>query len=74
MIVLYSGRIVIERLSLAENWRAKYRIPGIEPLIVDLCTPDVREAYIRAQYHYLAIRQKQPIEKIETEYHGKAKC
>jgi len=74
MIVLYSGRIVIERLSLSQNWRAKYRIPGIEPLIIDLYTPDVREAYIRAQYHYMSLRQNQPIEEIEAQFHEKAKC
>ena len=65
MITLYNGRIIVERLSLSANWRAKFRIPGIEPTIIDLCTPDVREAYIRAQYHYLALRKKQQIEKIE---------
>jgi len=74
MIVLYSGRIIVERLSLSTNWRARYRIPGIDPTIIDLCTPDVREAYIRAQYHYLALRQKQPIEVIESQFHEKAKC
>jgi len=74
MITLYNGRIIVERLSLSANWRARYRIPGIDPTIIDLCTPDVREAYIRAQYHYLALRQKQPIEVIENQFHNKAKC
>ena len=74
MIVLYSGRVIVERLKLSENWRAKIRLPGRPETIIDLCTPDVREAYIRAQYHYLALRKKQPIEVIENEYYQKAKC
>ena len=74
MIVLYSGRVIIERLRLSANWRAKIRLPGRPETILDLCTPDVREAYIRAQYHYLALRKNQPIEEIETEFYGKAKC
>ena len=74
MIVLYSGRVIVERLRLSDNWRAKFRLPGRPETILDLCTPDVREAYIRAQYHYLALRKNQPIEEIESEFHGKAKC
>jgi len=66
MIVLYSGRVIVERLRLSDNWRAKIRLPGRAETIIDLCTPDVREAYIRAQYHYLALRKNQPIEEIES--------
>jgi hypothetical protein len=74
MITLYNGRIIVERLSLSANWRARYRIPGIDPTIIDLRTSDVREAYIRAQYHYLALRQKEPFEVIENQFHDIAKC
>ena len=64
MISLYNGRIIVERRTLAENWRAKFRIPGLPETIIDLCTPNVQDAYIRAQYHYLALRKNQPIEEM----------
>jgi hypothetical protein len=74
MISLYNGRIIVERRLLSENWRAKFRLPNRDETIIDLCTPDVREAYIRAQYHYVALLNNEPFEKIEETLNKKAKC
>jgi len=74
MISLYNGRIIVERRTLSENWRAKFRLPHRDEIIIDLCTPDVREAYIRAQYHYVALLNNEPFEKIEETFNKKAKC
>jgi len=74
MISLYNGRIIVERRTLSENWRAKFRLPHRDETIIDLCTPDVREAYIRAQYHYVALLHNEPFEKIEETLNKKVKC
>lgn len=74
MINLYSGRVIIERRKLSENWSAKFKVPKRPELTIDLCTPDIREAYIRAQYHYLALHQNQPVEQVEEELKGQVKC
>ena len=74
MINLYNGRLVIERRSLADNWRAVLRMPKDVERIYDLGTPDVREAFIRGQYHYMALHKKQPVEEVVAAYHHKAKC
>jgi hypothetical protein len=62
MIRLYNGRLIIERLKLSDNWQATYKLPNSEQITIDLCTPDIRQAFVRAQYHYLALRDKQPVE------------
>jgi hypothetical protein len=47
MIRLYNGRLIIERLKLSDNWQAKYKLPNSEQLTIDLCTPDIRQAFVR---------------------------
>lgn len=74
MITLYAGRLVIERRRLSENWRATIRLAGAPERNIDLCTPDVREAFIRAQHHYLALRNGQTFEEVQEEHRGKVKC
>jgi len=74
MITLYGGRLILERRKLSENWRAIINIPGLDQHTIDLCTPDLREAFIRGQYHYIALRNRQPVEEIIEIYHHKAKC
>lgn len=74
MIVLYGGRLIVERRKLSENWRGKFRLPRDKERIIDLGTPDVREAFIRAQYHYMALKSVQPVEEVAAAYHDKAKC
>ena len=68
MISFYHGRLLIDRRSLSENWRAIIRLPRMDRVEIDLCTPDMREAYLRAQYHYLALRMQQPIEEVKELY------
>jgi hypothetical protein len=74
MIVLYGGRLVIERRKLSENWRGIFKMPRDQERIIDLGTPDVREAFIRGQYHYMALHRKQPVEEVAAVFHDKAKC
>lgn len=74
MISFYHGRLLIDRRSLSENWRAIIRLPRMDRVEIDLCTPDMREAYLRAQYHYLALRMQQPIEEVKELYRRKAVC
>jgi hypothetical protein len=74
VISFYHGRLQIDRRSLCENWRAIVRMPRSDQIEIDLGTPDMREAHLRAQYHYLALRMKQPIEEVKEIYRKKAAC
>jgi hypothetical protein len=74
MICLYNGRLIIERLKLSDNWQATYKLPNSEQITIDLCTPDIRQAFVRAQYHYLALRDKQPVEQVQEAINAKARC
>jgi len=74
MITLYAGRLVIERRRLSENWQATIRLAGAPERHIDLCTPDVREAFIRAQHHYMALRNGQTFDEVQEEHRGKVKC
>lgn len=74
MITLYGGRLVIQRLSLAENWQATVKLPLHEKRRIDLMTPDVTQAYIRAQYHYLALRDSLPVEEVEAIQSQQRRC
>jgi len=74
MINLYNGRLIIERRKLCENWRAKYKLPNLQECTIDLRTKDVREAFIQAQYHYLALRNNQSVVDVEESFNGKRKC
>jgi hypothetical protein len=73
MIRLYNGRLIIERLKLSDNWQATYKLPNSEQITIDLCTPDIRQAFVRAQYHYLALRNKQPVEQAQEVINAKAR-
>ena len=74
MINLYNGRVIIQRNSLAENWTARIKLPNCEPVIIDLDTPDLRKAFIYAQYNYLSLYSNKSIAEIEESYQGKPKC
>lgn len=74
MISFYHNRLLLDRRSLCENWRATVRLPHMDPVEIDLGTPEMREAYLRAQYHYLALRTKQPVEEVAEVYRHKAMC
>jgi hypothetical protein len=74
MIVLYNGRLVIERKKLSKNWQANYKIPNTEERIIDLCTNNVQEAFITAQYNYFAIRDNKTYEEVVESFVGKLKC
>lgn len=74
MINLYNGRIIIQRHSLAKNWSARIKLPNCEPVMIDLGTPDLRAAFICAQYNYLALYSGKSIEEIEVSYQGKPNC
>ena len=74
MICLYNGRLIIERLTLRDNWRGKYKFPNSDLVVIDLCTPDIRQAFVRAQYHYVALRDKQPVEQVQEVIDAKARC
>lgn len=74
MIVLYGGRLVLERRSLSQNWKATLKIPAKGKVTIDLGTPDVREAFIRGQNHYLAVRTDRSVQEIEEETSSVTKC
>jgi uncharacterized protein involved in tellurium resistance len=74
MINLYNGRVVIQRNSLAENWTVRIKLPNQEPVTIDLGTPNLRGAFICAQYNYLALYSGKSVEEIRESYQGKAKC
>ena len=74
MIVLYGGRLVLERRRLTENWKATLKIPTKGKVTVDLGTSDVRQAFIRGQHHYLAVRTDRTVEDIEQEAMATTKC
>jgi len=74
MICLRNGRLIIERLKLSENWSARYKFPGTDAIVIDLCTPDIRQAFVRAQYHYIALRDKLPVEQAREAIDAKARC
>jgi hypothetical protein len=74
MINLYNGRLIIQRRKLCENWRAKYNLPNQKEHIIDLLTKDIREAFIQAQYHYIALRSNQSFVDVEESFNGKRKC
>lgn len=74
MIVLYGGRLVIQRRLLSENWKATIKVPTKNKAMIDLGTPDVREAFIRAQNHYLALRTNRAVAEVENEAISTIKC
>jgi len=74
MINLYNGRVIVQRNSLAENWTVRIKLPNCEPVTIDLGTPDLRAAFICAQYNYLALYSGKSVEEIKESYQGKAKC
>ncbi len=74
MIVLYNGRLVIERKKLSKNWHAIYKVPNTEERTIDLCTNNVQEAFITAQYNYFAIRDGKTYEEVAESFVGKLKC
>lgn len=74
MIVLYNGRLVIERKKLSKNWHANLKVPNTEERTIDLHTHNVQEAYIAAQYNYFAIRDNKTYEEIAESFAGKPKC
>lgn len=74
MITLYGGRMVLERRNLMENWHATIKLPLHDKRQVDLKTPDVRQAYIRAQYHYIALRDRVSLEEVEAEQSRHPRC
>ena len=74
MIVLYNGRLVIERKKLSKNWHAIYKVPNTEERTIDLCTNNVQEAFITAQYNYFAIRDGKTYEEVVESFVGKLKC
>lgn len=74
MIVLYNGRLVIERKKLSKNWQANYKVPNTEERTIDLCTHNVQEAFITAQYNYFAIRDNKTYEEVAESFVGKLKC
>lgn len=73
MIVLYGGRVTIFRYKLSENWQLKLKLPGTVKEY-DLATPDIREAFIRGQYHYMAWKHKISFEEEVEQHVGKRKC
>ncbi len=74
MIVLYNGRLVIERKKLSKNWHAIYKVPNTDERTIDLCTNNVQEAFITAQYNYFAIRDDKTYEEVAESFVGKLKC
>lgn len=74
MIVLYGGRLVLERRNLIEKWQVTIKVPLAGKRNIDLDTYDVREAFIRAQYHYMALKKNASYEEIEEEEKNELKC
>ena len=76
MIHLFNGRLILERRSLAENWRCRVRIgPNPEQQIeVDLHTPDLRTAFIRSNNIYQAFRAGKKLEPLEDPVRTGLRC
>lgn len=74
MIVLYGGRVVLERRSLVATWEATIKMPTQGKRLIDLDTFDINEAYIRAQYHYLALKKNLTFEQVKEQEQHQAKC
>ena len=74
MIHLFNNRLILERRKLSENWRCRVRL-GAKPeqqIEVDLHTPDLRTAFIRANNIYIAFRKGQKLQPLdEPELTGK---
>jgi hypothetical protein len=67
VIHLFNNRLILERRKLTENWRCRVRLgPKPEQQIeVDLKTPDLRTAFIRANNIYQAFRKGDRLQPLE---------
>lgn len=66
--------MVLERRNLVENWHATIKLPLQDKRQVDLMTPELRQAFIRAQYHYIALRDHLTVAEVETEQNQHPRC
>ncbi len=67
MINLFNGRVVLERRTLVENWRAKVKLPkqGGAQITIDLQTTDLKLAFVRAQNIYRCLRKGEPLAELD---------
>jgi hypothetical protein len=67
VINLFNGRVVLERRTLVENWRAKVKLPkqGGAQITIDLQTTDLKLAFVRAQNIYRCLRKGEPLEELD---------
>jgi hypothetical protein len=59
MINLFNGRVVLERRTLVENWRAKVKLPKQNgaSVVIDLQTTELKLAFVRAQNIYRCLKK-----------------
>jgi len=67
MINLFNGRVVLERRTLVENWRAKVKLPkqGGAFVVIDLQTTHLKTAFIRAHNIYQSIKKGQEYKQLD---------
>ena len=67
MINLFNGRVVLERRTLVENWRAKVKLPkqGGAFVVIDLQTANLKTAFVRAHNIYQSIKKGQQYEHLD---------
>lgn len=67
MINLFNGRVVLERRTLVENWRAKVKLPkqGGNFIVIDLQTTHLKTAFVRAHNIYQSIKKGENYESLD---------
>jgi hypothetical protein len=73
VIILYGGRLTLERRSLIENWHALLRFPALDERI-DLKTKSLNEAFFLGSCHYQAVRKSQPFDQVVKEHRSSPQC
>lgn len=76
MINLFNGRVVLERRTLVENWRAKVKLPkqGGATVVIDLQTTHLKTAFVRAHNIYQSIKKGQAFQNLDPEPRGHLTC
>ena len=76
MINLFNGRVVLERRTLVENWRAKVKLPkqGGATVVIDLQTTQLKTAFVRAHNIYQSIKKGQTYQSLDPEPRGHLTC
>jgi hypothetical protein len=76
MINLFNGRVVLERRTLVENWRAKVKLPkqGGASVVIDLQTTQLKIAFVRAHNIYQSLRKGHNYQSLDPEPRNHLSC